>query len=221
MERTASQASVTNVWHQHLPVLTGRNVLLRELRLADVPSLLAMLTPEVTTFISPPPSTVAGFEPFVAWAHRERSAGDFACFTVTRQGEDTAIGIFQVRRLDATFDTAEWGFVLGSKFWGTGVFQESAELVLDFVFDTIGAHRLEARSAVQNRRGNAALQKMWAVQEGVLRKSFVRNGQLHDQALYSILHEDWRASRETDAETVSWTRNVIDSSRLMHHPARV
>jgi RimJ/RimL family protein N-acetyltransferase len=65
--------------------------------------------------------------------------------------------------------------------------------VLRFVFETVGVHRLEARAAVQNARGNAALRKLGAVQEGILRRSFLRNGQYMDQALWSILAEDWRA----------------------------
>ena len=38
--------------------------------------------------------------------------------------------------------------------------------MLDFAFETVGVHRLEARSAVANGRGNGALRKMGAVQEG-------------------------------------------------------
>ena len=57
-------------WRQALPVLTGTLVTLRELRLSDAPSLLAMLsTEEVSRFISPPPTTVEGFERFIAWTH--------------------------------------------------------------------------------------------------------------------------------------------------------
>ena len=47
-------------------------------------------------------------------------------------------------------------------------------LVLTFAFDVVGVHRLEARAAVQNGRGNGALRKIGAVQEGILRKSFLR-----------------------------------------------
>jgi RimJ/RimL family protein N-acetyltransferase len=97
-----------------------------------------------------------------------------------------------VRQLEPGWGTAEWGFALGSAFWGTGMFSDGAELVLDFVFETIGVHRLEARAAVQNGRGNAALQKMGAVKEGVLRRSFLRDGQYMDQALWTILAEDRR-----------------------------
>ena len=198
--RTAAGAArtetTTSDWKQALPVLAGSMVTLRELRISDATSLLAMLsTEEVARFISPPPTTVEGFERFIAWTHRERAAGNYACFAVVPHGMDTAIGIFQVRQLEPGFGTAEWGFALGSAFWGTGVFMDSARMVIDFAFDTIGAHRLEARAAILNGRGNGALRKIGAMQEGILRKSFLRNGEYLDQALWTILDEDWRAQR--------------------------
>ena len=182
-------------WRQHLPVLHGRRVTLRELRATDAAPLFALLsTEEVARFISPPPTTVDGFARFIAWTLRQRANGTYACFAVTLAGHDTAIGIFQVRETEPGFATAEWGFALGSAFWGTGLFQEGAELVLRFAFDTVGVHRLEARAALKNGRGNGALRKVGAVQEGVLRRSFLRNGEYLDQALYSIVDDEWRAS---------------------------
>ncbi len=203
MATTSSPAVITSDWRDALPVLTGNQVVLRELRTSDAASLFSLLTAEeVARFISPPPSTLEGFERFIAWTHRQRIAGTYACFAVTVQGFDTAIGIFQVRELEPRFTTAEWGFALGSAFWGTGLFRESAELVLDFVFDTLGTHRLEARAAVRNGRGNGALAKLGAIQEGILRKSFLRNGEYLDQVLYAIVEDDWRSSRRGSAVTV-------------------
>ncbi len=187
---------VSSDWQRGLPTLRGQQVVLRELRASDATSLCALLTTEeVSRFISPPPTTVEGFERFIAWTLCQRVAGACACFAVTIAGYDTAVGIFQVRETGAHFRTAEWGFALGSAFWGTGVFEEGAALVLDFAFDTIGVHRLEARAAVKNGRGNGALQKMGAVQECVLRKSFHKNGEHLDQLLYAMLDTDWRGSR--------------------------
>src|SRR5262245_61910967 len=141
-------AVVTSDWRDRLPVLCGSQVTLRELRTSDAGSLFAMLTTEeVARFISPPPSTLEGFERFIAWTLRQRAAGTYACYAVTLKGFDTAIGIFQVRETEPSFGTAEWGFAIGSPFWGTGIFQEGAQLVLEFAFDTIGVHRLEARAA--------------------------------------------------------------------------
>jgi RimJ/RimL family protein N-acetyltransferase len=182
-------------WRHQLPVLHGRRVTLRELRATDAAPLFALLsTEEVARFISPPPTTVDGFARFIAWTLRQRANGTYACFAVTLAGHDTAIGIFQVRETEPGFATAEWGFALGSAFWGTGAFQEGAELVLRFAFDTVGVHRLEARAALKNGRGNGALRKVGAVQEGVLRRSFLRNGEYLDQALYAIVDDDWRES---------------------------
>jgi len=192
----STEAVVSTDWRQGLPTLHGRRVVLRELRASDAASLFALLTTEeVSRFISPPPSTVEGFERFIAWTIRQRTAGTYACFAVTVAGFDTAIGIFQVREKEPGFGTAEWGFAMGSAFWGTGLFQDGAELVLDFAFDTLGVHRLEARAAVLNGRGNGALLKMGAVQECLLRKSFQKDGAYLDQALYSILATDRRGAR--------------------------
>ncbi len=183
---------VSSDWRSGLPMMTGKQVTLRELRASDAPSLFAMLTTEeVSRFISPPPTTVDGFEKFIAWTQRMRQVGTYACFAVTLEGSDVAIGIFQLRELEPGFGTAEWGFAIGSEYWGTGVFTDGAELLVRFAFETVGVHRLEARAAVKNGRGNGALRKIGAVQEGVLRRSFLKNGEYLDQVLWSILDEDW------------------------------
>jgi ribosomal-protein-alanine N-acetyltransferase len=187
---------VSTDWTRGLPVLAGSQITLRELRAADAPSLFALLTTEeVSRFISPPPTSVEGFERFIAWTLRQRTAGTYACFAVTLKGDDTAIGIFQLRELEPGFGTGEWGFAIGSPYWGTGVFQEGAELVVEFAFERVGVHRLEARAAVANGRGNGALAKIGAVKEGVLRRSFLRNGEYLDQALWSMVREEWRQAK--------------------------
>ena len=188
-----------------LPLLTCRRATLRDLRPADAPALVRLLTTEeVTRFISPPPTSVEGFERFVTWANAQRAAGHYMCFAVVPHGGETAAGIIQVRQLEEGFGTAEWGFVLGPAFWGTGLFVEAAELVLAFTFDRVGVHRLEARAAVANGRGNGALRKLGARPDAILRESFSRGGHRLDQVLWSILDEDWRrakASRRPRADT--------------------
>jgi RimJ/RimL family protein N-acetyltransferase len=196
--------TVTSDWRESVPVLTGSRVTLRELEIEDAPSLFSMLTTEeVSRFISPPPSTVEGFERFILWAQRERAAGRFVCFAVVPQGTNAAIGIFQLRQIEAGFASGEWGFAIGSPYWGSGVFTEGARLVADYAFETIGVHRLEARAAVMNGRGNGALRKIGAVQEGILRRSFVKNGEPLDQVLWSILADDWRRAK------VAWLSKAV------------
>ena len=197
-------ATVTSDWRTGLPCLTGSLVTLRELRASDAPALFSALTSEqVSKFISPPPATVEGFGRFIDWAIRQRQSGQYVCFAIVPHGSDTAIGIFQVRSLEPAFGTAEWGFALASEFWGTGIFVDGARMIVDFAFEVLGVHRLEARAALKNGRGNGALRKLGAVQEGVLRRSFLRNSEYLDQALWTILREEW-----LEAKTV-WGSRVI------------
>jgi RimJ/RimL family protein N-acetyltransferase len=180
-------------WRRALPTLTGARVTLRELRESDAAALFtAMADEEVTRFISPPPATLEGLERFIAWTHRQRAAGQSVCFAIVPHGSDIAIGLFQVRSLDSGFHNAEWGFVMAPEFWGEGLFGDAARMTIDFAFDVIGSRRLEARAAIKNGRGNAALRKLGAIREGLLRKSFLRNGEYLDQSLWTILAEEWR-----------------------------
>ena len=189
-------STVTSDWRTGLPTLMGSRVSLRELRASDAPALFAALSSEqVAKFISPPPATVEGFGRFIQWAIRQRQVGQYVCFAVVPHGSATAVGIFQVRSLEPAFGTAEWGFALASEFWGTGIFVDGAKMIVDFAFEVLGTHRLEARAALKNGRGNGALQKLGAVQEGVLRRSFQRNGEYLDQALWTILQDEWMQAK--------------------------
>lgn len=179
-------------WRLGLPTLTGSMVMMREASTADAHALHAALTAgDASRFAAPPPPTVDRFERFIETAQRRRAAGEYACFAVVPRNSEAAVGWFQVRSLEPGFKTAEWDFALAVEYWGTGVFVEGARLALDFVFAAIGAHRLEARVAVENGRGNGALRKIGAVRECVLRGSLLHDGKYRDQRLWTILLEEW------------------------------
>lgn len=183
-------------WRDRLPVLRAGNITLRELQSSDAQALWAFIhSSEVTKYLSPPPATVEGFERFIAWTHRQRAVGMQASLAVVVEGFDSPVGLFQLRQLEPGFGTAEWGFAIGAAFWGTDVFRTGAEVMMHLAFDVIGVHRLEARACLTNTRGNAALRKIGAVQEGVLRRSFQRNGEYLDQVLWTVLDEDWRQAK--------------------------
>ena len=194
-------------WRDKLPVLRSGDVVLREVQVSDAPVLASLLsTPEMTRYISTPPSSVEGYEQFIAASQRAREKGEGACFTVTFGDRDTPIGLFQVRvtsagaaaaeGLSAARDSAEWGFAVAPQFWGSGVFPVAASLVLEFVFQQMGAHRLEARCALKNGRGGKALTKVGAVPEGILRKALLCGDEHLDQVLYAIVADDWRGCRD-------------------------
>ncbi len=192
-------------WRDGLPVLTGNLVQLREIAFEDAPSLHVLVAsdPKVTEHISAPPADVHALQGFIAWAHQQRAAGKLVVYAVVPKGLKYAVGLFQIRKLQPDFFVAEWGFVLGSSFWGTGVFEDAATLVADFAFDTLGVDRLEGRSVTGNLRGNAALQKIGATGEAVLRSAMRRGNVLLSQYLWSLRSADWHKQRTAIRERFS------------------
>ena len=175
-------------WCAGLPVLSGDLVTLRELRTSDARSLYAALCrPEVARFTWPPPSSVEAFERFIEWARAERATGKYICYGIVPRGRGEAVGVFELRRLQPGFFRGELGFVMDPDVWSTGIFSEGARMLLEFAFEIVKVHRIEARVAVTNGRGNAALNKIGARQEGVLEAAFVSEGHYVDQNLWAIL----------------------------------
>jgi ribosomal-protein-alanine N-acetyltransferase len=185
-------------WRDTCPTLRGPGVTLRELRRSDALTLFTLLTDaQVVHFISPPPSSPEGFETFITWTIAQREAGEYVCFGVLPDGLNEPVGLFQLRQLNGDWRVAEWGFIIAAPFWGPGLFPAAAQSILAFAFDVLGVHRIEARAAVPNGRGNGALTKLGAVNEFSLRKSFVRNGTQYDQMMWSILADEWRVRCES------------------------
>lgn len=180
-------------WCKTPPMLKGPGVGLREVETGDAATLLALLSrDEIAQVIAPPPQSVSELQSRIEAARVERLDGRGICFSVFPERRSEPVGLFRLRELERGFGSAEWEFVLAPEHWGGGLFFAAAPAVVDFAFDVLGVHRLEARAAVHNGRGNGALRKIGAVQEGVLRRSLQQELGWVDQALWTIIAEDWR-----------------------------
>jgi RimJ/RimL family protein N-acetyltransferase len=192
-----------------MPRLRGSRLTLRELRATDAVSLSALLTTEaVTRFILPPPKDLKAFRDFIAWTHGEQEAGRQYCFAMVPHRRHRAVGLIQVRCAATNSASAEWGFVLGHRYWGTGLFVEGATIVLDFLFATAGIHRLEARTAISNPRGNGVLQKLGFDRQWRYEGAFVKDGERFDEALWSMTADRWKSAHgESPALSAPAARN--------------
>jgi [ribosomal protein S5]-alanine N-acetyltransferase len=180
-------------WRAGLPEVRGPRATLRELRDGDADTLAPLLgDPDVGRYIAAPPATVAGVRRFIQWTHDQRASGSVICFAIVPNGLDSAVGVFQIHEREAPFHTAEWGFVIGRPYWGSGLFEAGAALLLQFAFETLGVWRLEARALAENVRANAVLRRLGATDEGHLSRSFLLGGRYHDDVLWSMLATDWR-----------------------------
>jgi len=107
-------------------------------------------------------------------------------------GQTRPVGVIQLWKVESDFSVAEWGFVLSEQYWGSGLFKESAQLLLELAFRTLGVHRLEARIAERNVRGHAVLGRLGATREARLRESFRIHDTYEDHVLWALIADDWR-----------------------------
>jgi RimJ/RimL family protein N-acetyltransferase len=176
-----------------LPVLIGRTVTLREPESSDLGPLVDLLSlSDATRFGLDDSLTIdVAVSQFIDRVIHDRIAGLSFTYVAILNATRNVVGMVQVRQLDPSFEAAECECTLTPSVRGSGVFIEVARLTGSLAFGTIGAHRLEARVALQNGRANGALRKLGAVQEGVLRRAARWRNHYVDQVLWSILKEDW------------------------------
>ena len=78
------------------------------------------------------------------------------------------------------------------KFRGTGFNRRVKDMMLRRAFDC-GCRRIEFRVDARNQRSQAAMTKLGAVREGVMRADRITwTGHVRDTVLFSILKDEWR-----------------------------
>jgi ribosomal-protein-alanine N-acetyltransferase len=175
-----------------VPYLHGDLTTLREVAPSDVYPLFALFSnPAVTEYMAPPPPTLAKFAGFIDWSFQQREQGRGVCFGIVPAGMEVAVGILQIR-FDPTISGAEWGFVLSTHFWSTGVFCEAANALAEFAFTTMRLERLEARIAQRNRRAHAAVQKLGARFESTIESSSPEGIPRDPESVFGLREHDWR-----------------------------
>ncbi len=81
--------------------------------------------------------------------------------------------------------TAEIGYWLGESWWGRGIGPDALALMTDYAVTTFALARLEAFVVIDHRRSWRVLEKAGYANEGVRRRSFLKDGVLHDQFCYA------------------------------------
>jgi [ribosomal protein S5]-alanine N-acetyltransferase len=175
--------------------LHGPTLTLRYATPDDAPALLALGSDrEVTRFFSWGPY-VRLEEPVayvIGLADRRERGEQLDLLIVHRaDGPIGVVGLSELSRRDRRAVVGTW---LGRRWWGSGANFEAKALVAHLAFSQLGLERLGACADVENRRSQAALERIGFAREGTLR-GWHRHGEAtHDVHVYGLLREEWAAS---------------------------
>ncbi|MBC9249769.1 GCN5 family acetyltransferase [Pseudomonas alcaligenes] len=170
---------------------------LEPLREADLPGLLALAEAnrEALQFISGA-SRPDWYRDALAGQRAQRAV----VFTIRLAGQ--LVGTTRFCAFDATLPAAELGYTwLDSREHGRGLNAMIKYLLLRYAFEEWQLVRVQLQTAASNGRAQAALDKLGASREGVLRNHCrLADGRLDDSLLYSITDREWpQVKRQLEA----------------------
>ncbi|WP_409366949.1 GNAT family N-acetyltransferase [Lysinibacillus sp. 38-6] len=109
-------------------------------------------------------------------------------FGIYELGTNNLIGhisLYAIKRLP--YSSAFVGYAMDEIYVGKGIVTEAVELVVQFAFEQIGLHRVEAYVSTENSASIRVLEKSGFQQEGLLRQLLYINGQWVDHYMYARL----------------------------------
>lgn len=108
------------------------------------------------------------------------------------------VGTANFTRIDrGVAQSCSLGYGLAESAQGQGLMVEALRPSIDFVFGTLGLHRIEANYMPHNRRSGSVLRRLGFVVEGYARDFLLINGRWEDHVLTSLTNPDWKPPAPT------------------------
>ncbi len=105
---------------------------------------------------------------------------------------------FNAKRIEDSFQ-GQIGWILGKAYEGRGYATEAATALLDYLFRTVGFHRVYAMTSPDNRRSWRLMERLGMRREAHFVKNCHHDSGWTDEYVYAILAEEWAAHRPRSA----------------------
>ena len=140
-----------------------------------------------------PVTTPDEMRQYIETALRWQAAGMVLPFATIDKSSGRAVGSTRFANIDKPNRRVEIGWTwLGKKWQRTAVNTEAKYLMLRHAFEVLGCVRVELKTDALNERSRAAITRIGAKEEGVLRSHMITaSGRLRDSVYYSILDTEW------------------------------
>jgi ribosomal-protein-serine acetyltransferase len=146
-------------------------------------------------------SNQAHLRAWMNWVDQRRNLGDVATYVATglkrfalNQGIHAGIwengklcGMINCFPIDWPNQAACLEYWLGAPYQGRGIMTASGRALVDYVFGTIGLHRLTIRCGSENRRSRAVAERLGFTLEGISRDAEWLYDHFVDHAIYGAL----------------------------------
>jgi len=179
--------------------LEGRHVRLEPLADSHLPALReAARDPEIFTWwLSRPLGEGTEMDRWMDEARRGQAAGTDVVFVTVRRADGRVVGTTRYMDIRRTARALEIGGTwLAREAQRTAINTEAKYLMLRHAFEVLGAGRVQLKTDERNAASRAAIERIGAKFEGILRRYQARSdGFIRNTAMYSLVAEEWPAAR--------------------------
>jgi RimJ/RimL family protein N-acetyltransferase len=179
-------------------VLEGQHVRLEPLSLAHLDALSEVaLDPEIWRWTSERAGSAEELRAYVERALAAQRSGSALPFATIARSIGRPIGSTRFANVDLPNGCLEIGWTwLGRDWQRTAANTEAKYLMMKHAFEALGVRRVEFKTDVLNERSRAAIRRIGAREEGILRKHGVTmSGRVRDTVYYSVIDDEWPAVR--------------------------
>ncbi len=150
--------------------------------------------------LTSPTTTPRQFETYLGRCNQN----DFEGLLVCRIDDDAIVGSINLSQIiRGGFNSAYLGYEIGAPFAGRGYMTEAMQLVLNYAFNDLKLHRIEANIQPHNTESLALVKRAGFTNEGFSRRYLKICGRWRDHQRWAILAEDWRAMKSLNKISLS------------------
>ncbi len=148
--------------------------------------------PEAMKFIDRPrPKDINDIHKFIKTLDEDFEANRSMFWAIIHKASNEMAGSIAFYHIQPENFRAELGYMLFPSFWGKGVMSKCINTVLDFGFDELNFHSVEAHINPANDGSRKILQKFGFVSEAYFRENFFFDGQFLDSEVFSLLKREY------------------------------
>ncbi len=168
------------------PVLETKSMILRKVSIDDAEDMFLLRTNEdAMKYINKSlPKSMNEIHEMIARMNDNTMRIQWA---MTLKADNKLIGTIGYHIIEKEHHRAEIGYMLHPSQWNKGLMSEAIQSVVDFGFNKLGLHSIEARINPANNASSKILQKHGFIKEGYFRESYLFEGKFYDSEIYGLL----------------------------------
>ena len=110
---------------------------------------------------------------------------------IALKSNNKLIGTCTIFKISQQNKIGEAGYILNRAYWGKGLMTEAMNTVLDYAFNKLDFHRIEADTDPKNIASLALLEKLGFQREGYFRERWFVHGTWHDSVMLGLLRKEY------------------------------